>query len=612
MICAKFHTIKSTIFDVSDRKKASINFLSWIVLAILLVAFLVFANVTLELSKRAAIENLKTGALKEAQTQANELNSELQKFSLVPIILRENPDVTSALTSGTKASIDKLNFKLKSLAEQTHATYIYAIDKNGRTVASSNFGETDSFVGKDYQYRPYFLRALQDGQSKYYAKGQTTGRAGLFLAGRISNNSEPIGVIVVKVEFDDIAKRWSDPLSTSFVVNKDGIILFSGDKSLEFKTLRVLSEKRQAEIVQARQFGIEPLDIANLNLTHKPFPINNRGENTVIGHVFLSEYDWSLFRLVPINSAVTSAQYKALFIILVTGVTLVSLLLIYRRRLEIEKEKAATTALLKSEVTRQTKELSETNKKLEHEIAQREQVNLRFRSAREELAQANRLGSVGAITASVAHELNQPVAAIRTFAENGKKFLERGNPAQTETNLNSIVSLTERIASISTELRRYARRGTRQIGAVKLEEIFDGVNLLMGQRLKAKGVTLSLDENLGDYPAVHAGRIRLEQVFVNLLINAIDAIETTENPQINISINLDTPMLEIKVSDNGIGIDEAMAAQIYTPFVTSKEHGMGMGLGIAKDILTEFGGSIELIDSELGGATFLIRLKLHE
>jgi len=576
------------------------------------LGYFIFAGIAIQLSKSATVETLRTDALRQATAQSSELGSELQKFSLVPIILRENPDVLAALSVGSNSNIERLNFKLKSLTEQTHATYIYAIDKSGRTIASSNFDLSDSFVGRDYRFRPYFLRAMQNGDSKYYAKGQTTGRAGLFLAGRISDEGEALGVIVVKVEFNEFAERWSDPASTSLVVNQDGIILFSSDSTLNFKTLKPLSPKRETEVFEARQFGLEPLEDAGIDISARPFTINNRDERTVTSQVEIDELEWTLYRSVPINAAVTSAKYKALFIILLVGVALLFLMLAYRRRRQKETEKAAVTELLKSEVARQTKELSKTNEKLEHEISQREAVNLRFRAAREELAQANRLGSVGAITASVAHELNQPVSAIRTYAENANKFLSRGNSEQTIKNLDSIVSLTERIGSISTELRRYARRGTRQIGPIRLEDLFDGVNLLMGQRLISKGVDFRLEKNLNHYPPVSAGRVRLEQVFVNLLVNAIDATESKTNPQIEISILNDTPMMEILVADNGTGIEENFAAQIYTPFITSKDEGMGMGLGIAKDILMEFGGSIELVDSPLGGAAFLIKLKLHE
>lgn len=584
----------------------------WIAFIGLSFTYLFFAGFTLQLSDKSTIEKVRNDSLNTARIQANDLRSRLQKFLLVPIILKENPDVTNALKSEAGPLIVKLNKKLLSLSQQTDATYIFVIDNNGRTIASSNYKDPDSFVGRDYQFRPYFLRAMKDGQAQYYAKGQTTGRSGLFLAGRVSGPNGPIGVIVVKVEFNDVTTQWQSPITTSILVNQDGIILFANDESLTFKTVTDLSEEKQAEILEARQFGSTALTSSQLDLNSTPFPLNTKGQRSVMSMVYISELEWSLFHLNPLKTSLESSRYRAWLIVLLVGIFLISLLLLYRRRLQKEREKQALTELLQSEVTRQTKELSETNNKLEHEITQREQVNIRFRAAREELAQANRLGSIGAITASVAHELNQPVSAIRTFAENGVKFLDRGNTDQATTNLESIVSLTERIGSISTELRRYARRGSDKIKPTELQDVFDGVTLLIGEKIRQKGIKLTIEGEPENAPNVSAGRVRLEQVFVNLIQNAIDALEGHEDPKINISITHAAPFIYIYVSDNGTGIDDSSAAQIFTPFITSKKHGVGIGLGIAKDIITEFGGTIKLAPSALGGATFLIKLRSYE
>lgn len=598
---------------MSSRKHTYAHIFSGLLIGCLVVAYIVFCLLTLKISERSTIDALRKDAMVTAQTQANELRSELQKFLLVPIILRENPDVTDALMNDSARNISKLNKKLKSLTDQTNATYIYVVDKTGRTIASSNYQDDMSFVGYDYQYRPYFIQAMENGQAQYYAKGQTTGRSGLFLSGRISNSDDAMGVIVVKVEFEDVSERWRDPNATSFVVNEDGIILISGDEALSHTTIKDISEDKQAEILEARQFGTTPLTTATVNLSGQPFSKDSQGRKALKSEVEISELNWNLFRLTSVNNAMTSATYRAQLIILIVGLILFALIFTYYRRRAREREKEAVTHLLESEVARQTKELSETNTKLEHEITQREAVNMRFRAAREELAQANRLGSVGAITASVAHELNQPVAAIRTFAENGLKFLERGNADKTSSNLNTIVSLTERIGSISTQLRRYARRGTQKIKFVELRDIFDGVTLLIGELLRSKKITLKIDDKLNQMPPVQAGRVRLEQVFVNLIQNAIDALKDHPSPKVNISIREEARHVEVLFEDNGPGIDTAIASQIFTPFITSKPDGMGIGLGIAKDILMEFGGSIELAPSPiLGGAAFLIKLKKYE
>lgn len=584
----------------------------WIILAITLIAYAIFAYLTLKVTRKSAIVELQNQGISIANTQANELKSELQKFLLVPIILKENPDVTDALMSMSHFSIEGLNKKLLSLTEQTNATYIYVIDKTGRTIASSNYLEKDSFVGRDYQYRPYFLQAMEQGQSQYYAKGQTTGRPGLFLGGRISYNDQSIGVIVVKVEFSNISSRWNDPVSTSFVVNNDGIILFSGDTELNFSTIEKLSDEKQAEILEARQFGLEPLSPSNLDLTALPYPLDKRRQKTVMSQVEISELDWRLIRTNPIKLAISDANNRAQLTILLVGGSLLTFMLLWRRRIVKEIEKTKLTNLLKSEVTKRTRELSETNEKLEYEIEEREKVNIRFRAAREELAQANRLGSIGAITASVAHELNQPVAAIRTFAENGVKFLKRGNTAQTSNNLESIVSLTDRIGSISTELRRYARRGSHAITSVDIKDVFDGITLLMGEQLRAAGIQLKIQRDLASLPPVKAGRVRLEQVIVNLLQNARDALQNHPDPIVKINTKSTSDSVEIIIADNGPGIDPSILKDIFTPFVTTKPHGMGMGLGIAKDIMTDFEGTIEPISTQLGGAAFLLRLKRND
>lgn len=584
----------------------------WIILLIVLFTFGIFSSLTLKVTRQAAIENLHTQGISIATTQANELKSELQKFLLVPVILSESPDVTQALNSAANTVTQRLNEKLKSLSEQTGATYIFAVDTQGLTVASSNYQEADSFVGRDYKFRPYFTQAMSEGTAEYYAKGETTGRPGLFLAGRVSNELGPIGAIVVKVEFDGISDRLRHNDATSFVVDKNGIILFSGDKALNFKTLNPLTENQREEILAAKQFGTTPLESSQIDLNSKPFARDQAEQDVLADFVGISELDWRLVRITPIKSAISDANSRAQLTIFIVGAALLTFMLLWRKRIVKEIEKTKLTNLLKREVSKRTKELSETNEKLEYEIQEREKINIRFRAAREELAQANRLGSIGTITASVAHELNQPVAAIRTFAENGIKLLKRGDAAQTSNNLNSIVSLTGRIGSISTELRRYARRGSHAVTSVDIQDVFDGITLLMGEQLRVNGIELQVIGDLSGLPPVKAGRVRLEQVLVNLLQNARDALHDHANPVVQISTSSTPEAVEIIIADNGPGIDPTILKDIFTPFVTTKPHGLGMGLGIAKDIMTDFEGTIKPVSSQLGGAAFLLRLKRYD
>ncbi len=261
---------------------------------------------------------------------------------------------------------------------------------------------------------------------------------------------------------------------------------------------------------------------------------------------------------------------------------------------------------LEKEVQARTSELSEANRRLTEESHERERSDRRYRLAREELAQANRLSAIGQIIAGVIHEINQPVAAIRSFADNASSFLDRKQPGKAKQNLGTIAELTARIGAITAELRTFARRGTPAIGALRIGDVFDGALLLLGDRIRAGGVTI--DRRGDDDIEVRADRIRLEQILINLIQNALDALEATPDPVVRIEAEGGSPVT-ILVADNGPGIDPAVADDLFTPFVTGREEGLGLGLGIARDIAREFGGELELANSPLGGAAFELRLE---
>jgi two-component system C4-dicarboxylate transport sensor histidine kinase DctB len=264
-------------------------------------------------------------------------------------------------------------------------------------------------------------------------------------------------------------------------------------------------------------------------------------------------------------------------------------------------------AKLEQEVARRTAELSESNRQLVIESRERGEAEKRYRAAREELAQANRLGSLGQITAGVAHEINQPVAAIRTFAENAAIFLDRDQTEPVRGNLAQIIDLTARIGTITAELRNFARRKTPRRSAIELASVIDGALLLLGERAR-EVVAIDLPADLKGLQ-ITGDRVRLEQIIVNLLQNALDAIEGVAAPQIRIAATVSGDDVTVAVSDNGAGIDPVIADEVFAPFVSAKPAGLGLGLAIARDIARDFGGELEIGASDLPGATFLLRLK---
>ncbi|WP_199848975.1 sensor histidine kinase [Sphingomonas sp. STIS6.2] len=545
-------------------------------------------------------------AMQQTRSNLRLLEAELQTYRLLPVMLGEYTDVRAALASGT---VDPaLNAKLALLAARTGAPVIYALDTQGMTIAASNADRPDSFLGHDYRYRDYFTKAMASGATEFFALGSVSGRPGLYLSRRIDRAGRPLGVVVVKVEFDRIAQAWIQDHMATFVVDADGVILISSDPRLEFHTTRALSPARRRTLAQTRQFGTLPLLRAPLTLADDRSRLGD-GTPAVTVSLPVPIAGWHLVHMEPLDAALRSAAVRTRSATTIAALATIAAMLgawwLHQRR----KRNAGARAELEAEVARRTAELSATADRLQIEVEQREAADQRFRQAREELAHANRVGSIGTITASVAHEINQPVAAIRTFADNAAAFLARDEPARAATNLQAIVELTSRIGTITAGLRRYARRGAGSIGPVALDAAIDGVRLLIGDRFRAKGVTLDLPSGPEARLTVIAGRVRLEQVLVNLLQNALDAVAERPDARVDVTVGRKGRDVVLTVADNGPGIDPGIADDLFTPFATSKTDGLGLGLGIARDIMTEFGGTLDLVPAPQGAVFRMILVK---
>ena len=452
------------------------------------ICFISLAGIYRNLVHERAILDLETEVAEHAQSQARSLENELQKFSLLPLALSEHPDVYSALLVRSPEAVLELNQKLAALALQTGAPYIYVIDAEGSTIASSNYANEASFVGRNYRFRPYFQGALSSGEANYFAKGERTGKAGLFLAQRIDLDGEALGVLVVKVEFEEIASLWGLTGATTFVSDSNGIILFSSDRQLNFKTLAPLPEKLRQTVINSKQFGDDQLLPADIAPNTNVVGTDTQKNRVLTAKIELPDLGWELYRMEQVDPAIQQANLQVRLRVLTAAIFLIVIAIITGIRVSRSRQQTMATERLRTEVARQTRKLSEANAKLEFEIAQREKINARFRVAREELAQANRLGSIGAITAGVAHEINQPVAAIQAFAENASKFIDRDNLPNAMKNLSAIVELTRKIGTITTELRRYARRGSHAIEDISIADVIDGVDLLIGDRIRRANV----------------------------------------------------------------------------------------------------------------------------
>jgi two-component system C4-dicarboxylate transport sensor histidine kinase DctB len=556
------------------------------------------------LAARAADE-LVRDATSEAGFRAAMLSQHLQQSRDVPKVLADVREVKSAIAlRAADPQAVELSKTFERLIEKTEAEAIYLIGPDGVSLAASNWRIPDNFLGRDYNFRPYFTQAIADGAYEFFALGTISAAAGLYIAQRV-DGARGSGVVVVKVHLDHVESEWKRSVGKVAVTDARGIIVLASEPSWRFCQTQPLSDADLAEVRRSRQFGDDP-PLPTVNL---PAPGDTSGAAIAVSRP-VANTEWTLTYTAPttpITNARAAGQALGGLMALVAGAGFI-ILHNRRRRIAVERQREDSARLeLEARVAERTRDLNAANQNLTNEAAERRRVETKARLLQDELFQANRLAVLGQVSASVAHEVNQPLAAIRAFAENAIAFMQRNEPNETRANLMHIIGLASRINTITDQLRLMARKSTEPRERVVVADAVDGALLLIGPRARAIGVEIEL-QSQDDAYAVHAHRTRLEQVLLNLLQNALDACQGWAQVRIRIAVCKQADAIQIDVVDNGPGLGPEAAEALFTPFNTTKANGLGLGLVISQEICGEYGGNIESIPSPLGGAGFRITL----
>ena len=583
---------------------ATPNRRAWTLLAVAWLGGMAIAAAAAgEAARRDAQAELARQADAAAALHAAVLRSELEKHRSLPVVLAGDPDVARLLTEPDPAEVARINAKLEQLADQTRAAVIYVLNTEGLTYAASNWRLPTSFVGADYGFRPYFTGAMRGGAAEFFALGTVSGKPGLYLGRRVEGaNGAPLGVVVVKVEFDDLEAEWRASGEPAYVVDPGGVVLITSVPEWRFRTTEALTPER-------RRLTLTDQTLEPESLRPLPFmtptngaarlleaPVNGRAQRWMHAQTGTATPGWTLHLLAPGRGQIESATANARAVA-VLGVTLIAALAVWllrRRQQAAARAQAEERAReeLERRIAERTRELGDAN-------AARERL-------RDELAQTSKLAALGQIAAGVAHEINQPVAAIQTQAETAGVQVSRGDPTAAQAALGKIAGLTQRIGAITQELRAFSRKSEPSLGPVPIDEAVDGALLLLGGRLNQAGVTVQTTGERGQ--SVLADRFRLEQVIVNLVQNAVEALEGRADPRVALNIARVGDRVVMSIADNGPGVPAELRARLFTPFATTREKGLGLGLVICRDIVAEFGGELDLAESA-NGAVFVVSLR---
>lgn len=552
------------------------------------------------------------------------LDAQLQRYSQLPEVLANDPRLLAPLRAVEPNSNQTDQYRatsrlLQQWARQLGADTLYLINRQGNTLAASNWQQSNSFVGQNYAYRPYFQAAISGQPGQYFALGVSSDKRGYYFSAPVYNQQQVIGVLVIKVDLSLIEDIWQYEEIDYAIADQLGVVFYSSENSWLYRTLIPLADELKQQILSSRQYGNAPLtplteysrlDEFNQHDTSKIWhPAQNQSDSYVVASHDMAQAGWAIYGFSPIN---TAYQYIVQAVLMFTVFYSLLCLAItsWWQTIKAQKALAQLNDKLEQLVIKRTNNLLETNQQLRHTIEQYEHSQAELKQTQSELVQAAKLAMLGELSASINHEINQPLAAMRTYAENSRKLLDKQRYDAVAGNIDEIIKLNQMVADIIARFKVFARKtnGHNNNRTVAANSIRAAISLLRNRLIK-HGVILRVDELSTDI-LINADGVQLEQVLINLIQNAIQALSHAHHPQIGISLDTNGNRAEIRVWDNGPGLDDEQKKQIFTPFYTTKHDGLGLGLTISRRIIDAFSGNLTVVDHCGGGAEFVITLPL--
>jgi two-component system, NtrC family, C4-dicarboxylate transport sensor histidine kinase DctB len=620
------------------------------IVCLYLLGVAITGAVSYRLGFDAAAARLQADAEHRLDSYVVGLESELNRYGYLPAVIALNGAMTRvALHPDDAQAVLDANRLLETANHEANSNAIYVMDLAGKTIAASNWHEAISFVGMNFSFRPYFVQAKAGGAGRFYGIGVANREPGLYFSRPLLDRGRVIGVVAAKINLDNVALPWQADHDPVLVADENGIIFLSSVPQWKFETLAPLPASIVIQLAETRQYfagaRLEPIGLKRVGDAHgatlvemdqhatgtRPTLYNSR---YILTQRQVRGTSWQMLSLSDMQPTRDFAQRTALAAAALAGLSGSLLLFVQQRRHAAQQRLAARQELeqaygeLERKVLLRTRDLSETNLRLQQEIGERRHAERALRTTFEELTHAGKLAALGQMATGIAHELNQPLAALHTLSDNAIVFLAQQREAAVRNNLDAIARLVRRMAKITGELKSFARKVPPSLGPRHASVIVNDAASLLAQRFIDEKISFAAHFP-ADEPAVLCDESRLQQVIVNLLGNAADAVQNVEGARIDVFFASGSAVpdgshafqhttrqapqhVSLTIADNGIGLSDEVLARLFEPFFTTKPQGSGLGLGltIARGILSSFGGAVEARRREGGGAEFIITLRV--
>ncbi len=556
------------------------------VAVLLLAAFGVLViSVTNQLLTQRFTENTRNRAEVRLTLYVANLMSELQRNSIVPQLLARDPELIRALDS---SDFSLSTARLLSFVDEIGAASLVLFDKDGRVVAATDRNR----LGETHRAQAYFLDALRSNDTVFTSEQTEEGGNVSVYSRKMTSGAATLGVIAVEVDLRKLERGWAGVTDAVFVTDSEGTIILSTEP--RWRGLVEDAALERASAPSAIQRAIR----ATTDWAALPVDAYVAGEAVLRREARVPFQGWRMVSYTAYSSV--RERVNSVLAIEVMGFAILLALLFWAA-----SRKTASRLVL---FQRESAELRALNVALQREIAEREKVEKNLEVAEQTVAQTSKLAALGEMSAAVSHELNQPLAAMKTYLAGARLLLQRKRPEEALSSFQRIDDLIERMGAITRQLKSYARKGADAFEPVDTRAAVSSALAMMEPQLKTRHVEISRTLP-SDVPLIMGDRLRLEQVIINLLRNALDATKSERDPRIDVILAAGDEMT-LTVRDNGKGIEDL--DNLFEPFYTTKQPGDGVGLGLAisSGIVNDLGGRLTARNGANGGAVFEVRLPI--
>ncbi|MEH0075378.1 ATP-binding protein [Pannonibacter sp. Pt2] len=576
-----------------------------LILAGLVLLSVIIVWLTGVASLRITLADLQTRKAAILSVQSTALEQLLDKFRLMTPLLARRPDIAAIVAGDEKEEGSRIAAIAGGMSS---AQAVWFLTPDGATVAAST-AMTRSGVQEVSPIGPAFSEAMAGQLGRQLLPGSPGQASSYVFTSAIREDSRVVGAVAVRVSLEDVEQAWALSRDPLIAVDGRGRIVASnvpGWRGLAFDGRHDMSGASLLLDLYPSVWS------KSLQFVHSP---DGQGGRPFLAlQETLPVLGWTVHILSDTGEAerqTANAMLTAFLLTIIGSGLFWSLLERQDAMVRRMRSDRAMAHWLERRVRSRTKDLLTANLKLEQEVRERMTAEEELRRTQADLVQAAKLATLGQMSAALSHEFNQPLATIRTYAENADRLIDRGQEGRAKENLGRITAMVERMAEISRTLKGFTRRSGSDLQAIPIRQVLDEVMLLLMPQVKRRGVAI-LSELPGAEIAVMGGRIRLEQVIMNLISNALDAVKDVPAPQVEVKVAVENDVMVLTVSDNGPGIPAAVMEQIFDPFFTTKGvgEGLGLGLSIAYKIVHDFAGTLTASNREEGGACFTIRLPL--